>query len=605
MRMPLVTGILMAVLVLPQAVTQGFASPQEPAQAGVTVIEGGTLIDGTGSPPVPDAAVVIEGNRIRAVGKRGSVSYPPGARIIDARGKYVLPGLIDAHVHYMEWAPELFLAHGVTTAIETGGSEWTLVQRDGIAKGKIPGPRLFSGAGSIRGPIHPDDPYFHLEDPYYYKENPGPQRKSANTVEEARQAAEEQVALGADLIKLYDGLTPDMIKAIIQVARRARIRAIGHTRNAWEAVELGYDEIIHTTGVARATVKDPAALRQVDNAADLHAYMDPREADRLIAAMVQKGIYLNPTLRTEWGWAWKEKFQHEDFDLLFNNLALRYIPLGIRLGILNEYNHVAIYWARTYRRFDEFTPAEQELKRKAVKNTLQFIKKFVDGGGKLCSGSDTLSAYGLSLHQELQLLVEEVGLTPMQALLTATQHPAEFIGAGDRLGTVESGKLADVIIVRDNPLQDIRNARKVEMVFKEGKVMDISYDPGFVNPLPDPSPVFSTSHIFPTPFIRSMSPRVVTEGDGEVQLSLQGTGLIPHSIVRVNGQSVPTEFVSLFQLEAKVPAHLLEKAGTFPVEVVNPWPVGTAFAMGAEEFRGLGLVQGDKSNKLYLMVKFR
>lgn len=570
------------------------------AQGRVAIV-GGTVVNVRDGTLIPGAVVVIEGDRIASVSPGGQV--PAGATIVDARGKYVLPSLIDAHVHYMDWVSELFLAHGVTTAIETGGSEWTLVQRDGIAKGKIPGPRLFSGGGSIRGPINPADPYFHLEDPYYFEGNKQPQVASVNSVQEARQAAEEQVAMGVDLIKLYDGLTPDMLKAIIEIAHKAKIPAIGHTRNAWEAVELGYDEIVHTTGIARALVKDQADLRKVDNAADLHAYMDPSESDKLIAAMVKKGVHLNPTLRTEWGWAWKDKFQHEDFDLLFNNLALRYIPLNVRLGIVNEYNQVSIYWARTYKRFADYSSAEKELKRKAVNNALQFVKKFVDAGGKLCSGTDTLSTYGLSLHQELQILVEEVGLSPKQAILSVTQCPAEFLGWENKLGSVEAGKLADLIIVGGNPLQDIRNLRKVEMVFKEGKRMDISYHPGFVNPIPQPSP-FSTSHLFPVPYIRSISPRVATEGDMEVELTLQGTGLIQQSLVRFKGESVPTEFVNLYQLKAKVPGRLLERAGTFPVEVVNPVPNGI-FAVGAEEFRGIGLIEGDKSNRLYLMVKFR
>ena len=570
------------------------------AQGRVAIV-GGTVVNVGAGTLTPGAVVVIEGDHIASVSSGGQA--PAGATVIDARGKYVLPGLIDAHVHYMDWAPEVFLAHGVTTAIETGGSEWTLVQRDGIAKGKIPGPRLFSAGGSIRGPINPNDPYFHLEDPYYFQGNKQPQVASVNSVEEARKAAEAQVALKVDLIKLYDGLTPDMIKAIIEVGHRAKIRVIGHTRNAWEAVELGYDEIVHTTGIARALVKDQADFRKVDNAADLHAYMDAQEGDKLIAAMVKKGVYLNPTLRTEWGWAWKDKFQHEDFDLLFNNVALSYIPLNIRLGIVNEYNQVSIYWARTYKRFADYSSAEKELKRKAVNNALHFVKKFVDAGGKLCSGTDTLSLYGLSLHQELQILVEEVGLSPKQAILSVTKCPAEFLGMENKLGSIEAGKLADVIIVGGNPLQDIRNLRKVEMVFKEGKRMDISYHPGFVNPIPQPFP-FSTSHLFPTPFIRSISPGAATEGDTEVELTVEGTGLIQESVVRFNGQTVPTEFVNLFKLKAKIPGRLLERAGTLPVEVVNPAPNGI-FAVQAEELRGLGLIEGDKSNRLYLMVKFK
>ena len=124
---------------------------QGPAQVGSTVIEGGTLIDGTGAPPLADAVVVIEGDRIRGVGRQGSVQYPPGARIIDARGKYVLPGIIDGHVGGEEWFLETLLAHGVTTIMGLHPSEWESAVADGIAKGKIRGPRIYSGVAAIRG----------------------------------------------------------------------------------------------------------------------------------------------------------------------------------------------------------------------------------------------------------------------------------------------------------------------------------------------------------------------------------------------------------------------------------------------------------------------
>ena len=580
---------------------------QGPAQDLPTVIEGATLIDGTGASPLADSVVVIAGDRIQAVGQRGSMAYPQGAKIIDAEGEYVLPGLIDGHVHGMEWALELLLAHGVTTIIEPGGgSEWSLALRDGIAKGRIRGPRIFSGAGNIRGPVNPDDPYFFLDDPYYFKENPNstrPQSK-APSVEEAMQIVERGASLGLTWIKVYDGATP-MIKAIFEVADRHGMRKIGHTRNAREAVDFGYDMIVHTKGIARGTIKDPEVLRRVDNAADLNAYMDFQEADRLIADMVANGIFLNPTLRSEWGWAWKEKFQKEDFDLLFNNPGLTYIPLGTRLSIVNEYNQLSVYWARSYTPFAELSPSEQEMKRKALQNVLEFVKRFVDAGGKLVSGTDTLSTYGLSLHQELQILVEEVGLSPMQAILTATKYPVEFLRVEDRLGSIETGKLADLLIVEDNPLQDIRNLRKVKMVFKEGKIMDISYHPDYVIPFPATRPMLGSSHSFPFPLIKSLSPEVVTEGDGPLELTINGTGLIPQSIVHFKDVPVPTQFINLFQLQARIPADLLEKGGVFPVKVVNPSPAGSStHAVGAEEIRLLGLLRGEKSNEIGLIVKF-
>ncbi len=107
------------------------------------VIEGGTLIDGNGGEPIENALIIIEGNKIRAVGKKGKLKYPDNSRVIRADGKFILPGLMDAHCHYRDWMPELALTHGVTGIFDIGGGgEWGVAQRDAIAQGKIAGPRL-------------------------------------------------------------------------------------------------------------------------------------------------------------------------------------------------------------------------------------------------------------------------------------------------------------------------------------------------------------------------------------------------------------------------------------------------------------------------------
>ena len=124
------------------------------AQGRAVVIQGGTLIDGTGRPAVEDAVVVFEGGRIQEVGKRGEVKIPRGAQVIDAKGKTILPGLIDGHCHYWEWLGELYLAYGVTTCpdINNSPTEWIIAQKEGIQKGKIRGPRLWISGHALDGP---------------------------------------------------------------------------------------------------------------------------------------------------------------------------------------------------------------------------------------------------------------------------------------------------------------------------------------------------------------------------------------------------------------------------------------------------------------------
>ena len=123
------------------------AQTEQPAKL---VIEGGTLIDGNGGEPVGDALIVIRGNRIETVSQNGQARYPVGARVLHADGKFILPGLMDAHTHYAGWMPELFLAHGVTTIFSIGsGGEWAVAHREAIDRGKIPGPRTFVAAGNV------------------------------------------------------------------------------------------------------------------------------------------------------------------------------------------------------------------------------------------------------------------------------------------------------------------------------------------------------------------------------------------------------------------------------------------------------------------------
>jgi predicted amidohydrolase YtcJ len=130
------------------------AAPIGSAQERPTVIEVGLLIDGSGGDPIKDAVIVIEGKKVKAVGKKGAVNIPHGARVIKAGDKTVFPGLIDSHVHYKEWQGELYLNHGVTTALAIGSEpiEWIVAQKEGIAKNKIVGPRIFAAGPHLNSP---------------------------------------------------------------------------------------------------------------------------------------------------------------------------------------------------------------------------------------------------------------------------------------------------------------------------------------------------------------------------------------------------------------------------------------------------------------------
>jgi len=179
----------------------------------------------------------------------------------------------------------------------------------------------------------------------------------------------------------------------------------------------------------------------------------------------------------------------------------------------------------------------------------------------------------------------EAGLSPLQALMAATKHNAEFLRQQASVGTVEEGKLADLLIVREDPLQNIRNTQKIETVIKDGQVIDARYHADFRNPIPSPPPPWGYI-ANPQPTLKSLSPMIATEGEKEVTLTIEGENFLAASQVEFNKKKVPATPVSASQvpgtaylpyytqLRATIPAHLVAQAGTFPVTVTNPQPEG-------------------------------
>lgn len=197
----------------------------------------------------------------------------------------------------------------------------------------------------------------------------------------------------------------------------------------------------------------------------------------------------------------------------------------------------------------------------------RFLKTFVDAGGLLLAGSDFQgsAAPGVTLHQEMEVFVHDIGLTPMQALQTATHNPAAFYLKGKNLGTIAPGNLADLMIVSDDPLRDIRNTRRVELVIKDGRPMTLGYHPWYANPyeLPAPDPIPASM------FITSVDPYVVAFGGISVTLKVRGTGFPQNALIRLGGQLLKTTYVSATELTADVPGVLLQHTGTLSVEVTH------------------------------------
>ena len=536
-------------------------------QDDTLVIEGGTLIDGTGENPLRNAVVVIEGNRIKEVGTRESVSYPTGARVINGEGQTILPGLIDAHVHISAYMHPLFLHYGVTTIVDTANpTDWILAQREALRRGRIAGPRLFATGDIIDGPPeNSNQATLALRSDY---------RIHTRTVEEARQAARDLIRKGVDALKVYEGLGAESLKAVVEEAHNAGMEVVGHVHDARDAALLGMNFLEHMDPIIHSTLGDPARtqaiLEERGSIRNALADMDPDLFDPLIELLVSNGVYFNPTLTRpqpdsrEW---------HDVAGELLRDPSTRFITDARR-----EHWLAQVQAGRT-------TPDTE-----SVRKTREFIRHFAQAGGKIITGPDTgarssaTNLAGLAMHVEMEALVN-AGLTPMQAILASTRWSAEFMRKEADLGTIEPGKLADVILIEGDPLADIRNTQYVRTVILDGKVIDTTLDPEFVNPLPRTT-YGNTPLEYEGPEISALSPGVARAGDAGVMIRVTGARFHSRSFIRFDTTDLPTTFVSDSVLTARVEPALLQNVGTYAVTVVNP---------------GSG---GSPSNTRYFLVNF-
>jgi imidazolonepropionase-like amidohydrolase len=531
-----------------------FAAYSVSAQNPVTVNEGGTLNDGNGGPPLPNSVVVIDGARIQAVGARGTVTYPPGARIIKADGMTVLPGLIDAHIHSLDFFPQLFLHFGVTTVYDLSNpTDWIIAQRDALRKGKIKGPRMFVTGEIIDGPDPAED---ERRDGY---------RTQVNTPDEARTLARSLLMRGVDALKVYQNLTPELLRPVVEEAHRAGTEAVGHSHDAKDAVMAGLKFIEHTTPIAHSTIGDPAKLKAMDEGRlrNPEADMNPALFQPLIDLMLKNGVYYNPTLSRVMINALPKRSQwNAEAARLIEQPEYRFIPAARREA-----------WLRTARN----TRADTDPRTaEGLRKTQEFTRRYAQAGGRIINGPDSgpssgpANMAGLAMHVEMEALVD-AGLTPMQALQSSTKWSADLLNKKD-LGTIAPGKIADVMLIDGNPLADIRATRAIRTVIMDGKVIDTTLDPNFQNPLPRPFAEYEMDNRDPE--VESLMPKSARQGGGDLQIEVTGHKFTPHSIVRLDTADLATRFVSESRLTATVKSSLLKQAGTFTVAVINPGPSG-------------------------------
>jgi Amidohydrolase family/IPT/TIG domain len=520
------------------------------AQTRPIAIVGGTLIDGSGRAAVEDAIVVFQSGRIQEVGKRGEVAIPRGAQVIDAKGKTILPGLIDGHCHYWEWMGELYLAYGVTTCpdINNSPTEWILAQKEGIQKGKIRGPRLWISGHAIDGPRPQGMPEQRW------------QRGSVivRTEEEARKAVQEHVSKGMDGFTFLERLAPAVAKAAADEARKLGRPVIAHSTNIFDAVDAGYTSVEHSWAVMFTSIRDVQRRAEVDmnrmtgkvGTVEAHVNMVPDQFDEIIKAMVAKDVHWSPAWATQFRALSPRAAEMKKRELaMLKNPRLSYVP---------PYNLEAVegYFAG----FEKMTPERRESFDKAYKMVQDFARRYVAAGGKMHSGSDPgslLPAYGV--HAEFELAID-AGLSPLLAIQSASLNVAKAWGKDKDYGSVEKGKIADLVIVRGNVVNDISTTQIVEKVFMDGKPVNTSFHQSYRNPIPR-----TIADRFITA-LSQVSPASLVEGTTG-QIKLGGANFRPTHQVLVDGKKVESRFVSGRELELKIPPL---SAGTHKITVIDP-----------------------------------
>jgi hypothetical protein len=395
---------------------------------------------------ISSQTVVVKDGLIAALGPADSIKIPSGSVKIDGRGKYLLPGLADMHVHLEPFDNEsnsamlkLFVANGVTTVLNLYGTPAFLKLRERVARGEMLGPVIYTS-----GPFISNAPV------------------TTPTPEEVERMVVEQKSAGYDLIKIHGDFSREAYHKLFEVARHENIRVIGHLpRNLGiePAFEEKQDAIAHAEEYLYAYFFFKPPTSPADGSREAQVKWIAEQASRIPSvaeATAKAGIWVSPTLTVYSGIA----RQVDDIDSSLKRPELKYLPpfIASRFAPANN-TYVQRFKKETAKGFF----ARAELLSKLVKGLR-------DAGVRLLAGTDTpvpSVVPGFSLHDELHELVS-AGLTPYEALRTATANPAEFLRT-DKFGIVSVGKSADLILVDENPLKDVSNASRRTGVMSRGR----------------------------------------------------------------------------------------------------------------------------------------
>lgn len=372
--------------------------------------------------------VLIEGNRIVKIGPMAKIQIPDAARCIDGKNKFLMPGLMDMHVHLTQRDLPLFIANGVTTVRNLNGDTTHLSIRANVARKTLVGPRVYTA-----GPLITDS-----KTRWRIKAVP----KSA---EDARQLVSEQKRLGYDFIKVYDGITREMFEAIMDQAERDQLPVVGH--------------IPADVGLKGVLERKIASLEHVEKI--VYAYFgrdfNREKMGEAVGMVKDAGTWLCPTLAVQAIFNLNAK---GDFAPLLDQPEMKYVDSG------------TLEWWRSFALPKKSGPQSDHQVR--MQGFFQFqvalTKAMFDAGVPLIAGTDSPNpgmVHGFALHEELQHFVL-AGLTPYEALKTATVNGGIWLKRSNELGMIKEGMLADLILLEKNPLTDIQNSKSLAGVMVDG-----------------------------------------------------------------------------------------------------------------------------------------
>lgn len=400
--------------------------------------------------------VLISNGIITAIGAK--VKIPKDAQIIDGKGKYLIPGLMDMHTHLLSDGEDypksiaddelkVMIANGVTTIRLMIGTKEQLILREKSAKGEIIAPTIYAASPHLTG------------------------RKQGNdfvvkTEEEAREAVRQSKAAGYDFIKITTFIDSKVYEAAIDEAAKLNIKVVGHADSRFVGVERALkarQQIEHLDGYLEMLLKDDAPMK--GSVSDLYIYqpknwesldfIDESKIDTLAKRTVEANPFVNPT----------QHFMKNTFGLPRSEESIR-----AQADFRFYPKSVQDWWINYLKR----TPINQislEKRAKWIDIRNKLIKAIYDAGGKIMTGSDSpefLFLYGFSMHRELKAL-NDAGLSNYAVLESATKNPSMFFGTSDKVGTIEKGRKADLILLDANPLENISATEKRSGVMLKGK----------------------------------------------------------------------------------------------------------------------------------------